>query len=110
MIVEASLAIVRLKRHVRDRLLFAAVSDQRPAATRNDNDRLYRMSVPPQRNPWRSRFRSLAFAVGVGTSFYLVTSYALDRMRETRLRLSKERNAKELYVKELSLQADGILD
>jgi peroxin-3 len=46
--------------------------------------------------PWQKRTKRLAYAVGAATSVYLVASYALDRMRQSRIKGLKERKAKDL--------------
>ncbi|ORX34166.1 Peroxin-3 [Kockovaella imperatae] len=46
--------------------------------------------------PWQRRFRRMLLFVGTATSFYLVSSYILDRLREARARAIKEKKEKDL--------------
>ena len=56
-----------------------------------------RSNMPgPNDARWQRRFRRLLLFVGTATSFYLVSSYILDRLREARARAIKEKREKDL--------------
>ncbi|KAK4686378.1 peroxin-3, partial [Tremellales sp. Uapishka_1] len=54
------------------------------------------MSQP--RNPWPKRVRRLFVVFGAASTFYLVLSYAMDRMREARMKALKEKKDRDLAV------------
>ncbi|WVQ85271.1 hypothetical protein IAT38_007436 [Cryptococcus sp. DSM 104549] len=51
---------------------------------------------PTAQSPWQRRFRRLFFFVGTASTFYILSSYILDRMRESRLKAIKEKKQREL--------------
>jgi peroxin-3 len=56
--------------------------------------------MPP--TAWQKRFRRLAVAAGTISSLYLLLNYALDRMREARVRALKDRQVKDRWVYSMS--------
>lgn len=52
--------------------------------------------MPQTQSPWQRRFRRLFFFVGTASTFYLLSSYFLDRLKENRLRAIKEKKHKDL--------------
>ncbi|XAO23460.1 hypothetical protein I312_102238 [Cryptococcus bacillisporus CA1280] len=52
--------------------------------------------MPQTQSPWQRRFRRLFFFVGTASTFYLLSSYFLDRLKENRLRAVKEKRHKDL--------------
>ncbi|ORY28637.1 Peroxin-3 [Naematelia encephala] len=54
--------------------------------------------MPPQQqqNPWHRRLHRLIFIFGAGSAAWYLMSYMLDRMREARIRASKERRERDL--------------
>lgn len=53
--------------------------------------------MPPQ-NPWTRRFRRLLVFGTTASTFYIVASYILGRLREARVRALKERQERDLFV------------
>jgi peroxin-3 len=49
-----------------------------------------------QANPWSRRLRRLFFFAGTVSTIYLLSSFALERMREARVRALKERKERDL--------------
>jgi hypothetical protein len=52
----------------------------------------------PNQSAWTRRARRLTYFFGAAGTFYLISSYALDRMKEARLRALKDRKDKDLWV------------
>ncbi|OXB38605.1 hypothetical protein LQV05_002603 [Cryptococcus neoformans] len=52
--------------------------------------------MPQTQSSWQRRFRRLFFFVGTASTFYLLSSYLLDRLKENRLRAIKEKRHKDL--------------
>ncbi|WVQ65085.1 uncharacterized protein L199_003256 [Kwoniella botswanensis] len=50
----------------------------------------------PNSNPWQKRVRRLFFFVGTASTVWFVSSYILERLKETRLRAIKERKQRDL--------------
>ncbi|KAK6907522.1 hypothetical protein I204_04009 [Kwoniella mangroviensis CBS 8886] len=50
----------------------------------------------PNNNPWSKRVRRLFFFVGTASTVWFVSSYILERLKETRLRAIKERKQRDL--------------
>lgn len=50
----------------------------------------------PASNPWSRRFRRLLVFGTTASTFYLISSYILDRLRETRVKALKERQERDL--------------
>ena len=47
-------------------------------------------------SPWQRRLRRLFWFIGAAGTFYYISSYALDRMREARIRAVKDRKQRDL--------------
>ena len=58
---------------------------------------IFIMPHPPQ-TPWQRRLRRLVFLASTASTFYLISSYVLDRIREGRVRAQKERRERDLCV------------
>ena len=58
----------------------------------------------PASNPWSRRFRRLLVFGTTASTFYLISSYILDRLRETRVKALKERQERDLPVLPLTLE------
>ncbi|WVW80321.1 hypothetical protein I302_102300 [Kwoniella bestiolae CBS 10118] len=52
--------------------------------------------TPRADNPWQKRIRRLFFFVGTASTAWFVSSYILERMKETRLKAIKERKQRDL--------------
>jgi len=52
--------------------------------------------MPAQQNPWQRRLRRLFFFLGSASTIYLIASYTFDRLREARIKASKERRGRDL--------------
>ncbi|GFZ43242.1 hypothetical protein JCM24511_00961 [Saitozyma sp. JCM 24511] len=61
-----------------------------------------------QANPWSRRLRRLFFFAGTVSTIYLLSSFALERMREARVRALKERKERDLLKSHFSSLLDTI--
>lgn len=52
----------------------------------------------PANSAWQRRVRRLFWFLGAAGTFYYISSYALDRMREARIRAVRDRKQRDLYV------------
>ena len=57
-------------------------------------------TMPPRQvsNPWQRRLRRLFVFVGTASTFYILVSYALDRMRAARVKAIKDKKERDMCV------------